>query len=180
MKTIFSFIFALGTLLPCLSFGQGNQELFQKEVERIAAHVDSKKITRTEGLKEVLAASKSYVPNDRLSQSYFQSIIEYSEQLDKKTISRKKYDELFAARTERYQSALEDKERSERQRELENDRIRQAQAEAYNEAIRQQQSALTGAAMLQGVGKAFNNSFGQSIIPPPQICNFINGGMYCN
>lgn len=111
------------------------------------------------------------------------STIEYSELLDKKKISKQEYENLNNARWDRYKAAAaelkESNERAQRQAELENDRIRQAQAEAYNEAIRQQRNAIAGAAALQGVGRAFNNSFGQSITPPPQICNYYGGTRYC-
>lgn len=35
------------------------------------------------------------------------------------------------------------------------------------------------ATMLNGIGRAFNNSFGQSITPPPQVCNYYGGTRYC-
>lgn len=158
---------------------QTNADLFDKEVEQIGTQFKAKKIDRTTGLKEILAATKTYFPNDKLTQSFYQSLVEYSEQFDRKIITKKKFDELFEARTDRYKSAMENKERAERQAELEDDRLRQAQAEAYNEAIRQQRNAAAGAAALQGIGRAFNNSFGQSITPPMQICNYYGNTRYC-
>ncbi len=179
MKTIrcIFLILAILTSLPALA--QNNQQLYDKELEQIGAQFESKKIDRTTSLKEILAARKTYFPNDRLTQSFLQSLVEYSEQLDKKIITKKKYEELYEARTDRYKSALENKERAERQAELENDRLRQAQADAYNEGIRQQRNTMAGAAALQGIGRAFNNSYGQSITPPPQICNYYGGTRYC-
>jgi len=179
MKTIrcIFLLFVAITSLPALA--QNNQQLYDKELEQIGAQFETKKIDRTTGLKEILAATKTYFPNDKLTQSFYQSLIEYSEQFDRKVITKKKFDELFEARTDRYKSAMENKERAERQAELENDRLRQAQADAYNEGVRQQRNAMAGAAALQGIGRAFSNSFGQSITPPPQICNYYGGTRYC-
>lgn len=179
MKTIrcIFLILAILTSLPALA--QNNQQLYDKELEQIGAQFEAKKIDRTTGLKEILAATKTYFPNDKLTQSFYQSLIEYSEQFDRKAITKKKFDELFEARTDRYKSAMENKERAERQTELENDRLRQAQADAYNEGVRQQRNAMAGAAAIQGIGRAFNNSYGQSITPPPQICNYYGGTRYC-
>jgi hypothetical protein len=179
MKTIPCVVLTCVALLSLPVFAQNNQELYNKELDQIGAQFEAKKIDRTTGLKEILAATKTYFPNDKLTQSFYQSLIEYSEQFDRKAITKKKFDELFEARTDRYKSAMENKERSERQAELENDRLRQAQADAYNEGMRQQRNAMAGAAAIQGIGRAFNNSFGQSITPPPQICNYYGGTRYC-
>lgn len=179
MKAILTVILAAAALISHPASSQTNQDLYIKELNQIGAQLLDKKIDRTTFFKESLAATKTYLPNDKLTQSFFQSLIEYSEQLDRKVITKKKYEELYEARTERYKTAIENKERAERQAELENDRLRQAQADAYNEGIRQQRNAMAGAAALQGVGRAFNNSFGQSITPPPQICNYYGGTRYC-
>ena len=112
MKTIrcIFLILAILTSLPALA--QNNQQLYDKELEQIGAQFEAKKIDRTTGLKEILAATKTYFPNDKLTQSFYQSLIEYSEQFDRKAITKKKFDELFEARTDRYKSAMENKERA--------------------------------------------------------------------
>ncbi|WP_068319485.1 hypothetical protein [Polynucleobacter yangtzensis] len=183
MQTIRAIVLAFAALLCVPALAQSNTELLDKEVNRIKEQMRDKKISRTMGFKEMLSAVKTYVPNDKLSLDLLTSTIEYSELLDKKKISKQEYDNLNAARWERYIAATaelkEANERAQRQADLENDRIRQAQAAAYDEAIRQQRNAMAGAAALQGVGRAFNNSFGQSITPPPQICNYYGGTRYC-
>lgn len=179
MKTILSVILVTVVLISHPAFAQANPDLYSKELSQISSQFQDGKIDRTTFFKESLAVAKTYLPNDRLTQSFFQSLIDYSEQLDRKAITKKKYEELYDARIERYKYALENRERAERQAELENDRLRQAQADAYNEGIRQQRNAMAGAAALQGIGRAFNNSYGQSITPPPQICNYYGGTRYC-
>lgn len=162
---------------------QNNQDLFDRESLRIANQYQENKITRLMAAKEVLAASKAYFPNDRVAHDYYQSLVEYSELRAKNQISEKKLQELFSSRTERFIEAQKDRaelnERNRRQEELEQNRINQAKAEAYNEAVRQQNNVAAGAAALQGIGRAFNNSFGQSITPPPQICSYYGNTRYC-
>lgn len=183
LKTIRAIVLVFTAFLSLPVIAQTKEDLFNKELERIVAQYEAKKISQSEAAKEVFIASKSYFPSDKLTQDYFQSLSEYTDQLAKKAITRKKFDELRYARAERYEAAIADRkeaaERAQRQAEVENDRLRQAQADAYNEAIRQQRNAMAGAAALQGVGRAFNNSFGQSITPPPQICNYYGGTRYC-
>lgn len=186
MKTILSIVLVLTALLS-LSASAQNQpneyDLFDKERDRIIEQQNSNKISRTMGFKETLIAAKTYMPNDKITQDYLVSVIDYSEQLDKKKISQTEYESIKAARGERFLAAIKDKNASDelafQQAAVENDRLRKAQADAYNEGMRQQRNAMAGAAALQGIGRAFNNSFGQSITPPPQICNYYGGTRYC-
>lgn len=68
-----------------------------------------------------------------------------------------------------------------------NDRFEMANAfmDADREYQKQQQSRSSAgntaavATMLNGIGKAFTNSFGQSLTPPPRICNYYSGTSYC-
>lgn len=183
MKTIVSIVLVFAALISAPVFAQNNAELFSKEVERIVAQYEAKKISQSVAAKEIFIASKSYFPNDKLTQDYYQSLSDYSDQLAKKSISQSKFDELTNARAERYEAAMEDRReanaRAQRQAELENDRMRQAQAAAYADAAQQYRNTAATATMLNGIGRAFNNSFGQSITPPPQICNYYGGTRYC-
>ncbi|MBU3551392.1 hypothetical protein [Polynucleobacter sp. MWH-Berg-3C6] len=183
MKTIMSIVLVCAALVSLKAFAQNNSELFSKEVERIVAQYEAKKISQSVAAKEILIASKAYFPSDKLTQDYYQSLADYSDQLAKKTISQKQFDELTNARVERYAAAMEDRKeanaRAFRQAELENDRMRQAQASAYADAAQQYRNTAATATMLNGIGRAFNNSFGQSITPPLQICNYYGGTRYC-
>lgn len=178
-------IFAVAILVAA-SFGvfaQSNSDLYDKEADRITEQFNAGKLGRTAAIKEMLWATKTYYPNDRISHAYWQSIIEYSEQLDKKQITKKRYDELYEARLQRYKQSYDEAkeayEKDRRQAELEDSRRRQAQIDAYNQAAQQQRNDAAIAGALQGVGRAFNNSYGQSITPPMQICNYYGNTRYC-
>lgn len=180
-KAIFALIFFL--TLSHASFAQSTEDLYDKELGRILEQYQLGKISRTESIKETLAATKTYFPSGRISQAFYESLLDYSIQLDNKKITPKKYNEMYDARLARYESALSEqkdaRERAQRQSELDNARNRQEQIDAYNAAVAQQQNTAAAANMLQGVGKAFSNSFGQSITQPMQICSYYGNTRYC-
>ena len=182
MKTIMSIVLVFASLLSIPAYSQNTPAeyaLFEKEEDRIIEQRKANKIGRTVALKETLIAAKTYMPRDRVTHDYLSSLINYSEQFDKKKISQKEYDSLREARNARFSSAIKDLNESEYQEFLKSESARQDQAAAYNEAARQQQNAVAGATMLNGIGRAFNNSFGQSITPPLQICTYYGGTRYC-
>lgn len=186
MKTIMSIVLVFAAFLSCPAYSQNTATeyaLFEKEVDRITEQQKANKIGRTMAYKEKLIAAKTYMPGDKITQDYINSLISYSEQLDTKKISQSQYNALKEARDERFLAAMKDmresNDRAYRQAELENDRMRQAQASANENAAQQFRTTAATATMLNGVGRAFNNSFGQSITPPPQICDYYGGTRYC-
>lgn len=186
MKTIMSIVLVFAAFLSCSAYAQNTPTeyaLFSKEVDRINEQKDANRISRTMAFKEKLIAAKTYMPGDRITQDYLRSLIDYSEQLDKKKISQSEYNALKESRDERFLAAIKDinesDDRAFRQAELENDRMRQAQASANANAAQQFRTTAATATMLNGIGRAFNNSFGQSITPPPQICDYYGGTRYC-
>ena len=74
MKTIVSIVLVFAALISAPVFAQNNAELFSKEVERIVAQYEAKKISQSVAAKEIFIASKSYFPNDKLTQDYYQSV----------------------------------------------------------------------------------------------------------
>ena len=186
MKKIMSIVLACAALFSFSAYSQNTPQefsLFNKEEDRIIEQQQANKISRTMALKETLVAAKTYMPNDRITRDYLSSLINYSEQLDKKKITQKEYENLRELRRERYEAANADRNEADsrafRQAELENDRMRQAQASANADASQQYRNTAATATMLNGIGRAFNNSFGQSITPPPRICNYYGGTSYC-
>ena len=186
MKTIMSIVLVCAAFLSIPAYSQNTPQefaLFNKEEDRIIEQQQANKISRTMALKETLVAAKTYMPNDKITRDYLSSLIDYSEQLDKKKITQKEYENLRELRRERYEAANADRNEADarafRQAELENDRMRQAQASANANAAQQYRNTAATATMINGVGRAFNNSFGQSITPPLQICNYYGGTRYC-
>ncbi|WP_293599879.1 hypothetical protein [Polynucleobacter sp. 35-46-11] len=186
MKTIMSIVLVCAAFFSLSAHAQNTPAeyaLFEKEVDRISEQQKANKIGRTMAYKEKLVAAKTYMPGDKITQDYINSLIGYSEQLDSKKINKSEYDALKEARDERFLAAMKDmresNERAYRQAELENDRMRQAQASTYANAAQQYRTTAATATMLNGIDRAFTNSFGQSITPPPQICDYYGGTRYC-
>lgn len=186
MKTIMSIVLVCVAFFSFSAHAQNSAAeyaLFEKEVDRITEQQKANKIRRTMAYKEKLVAAKTYMPGDKITQDYIISLIGYSEQLDSKKISQSEYDTLKEARDERFLAAMKDmresNEQAYRQAELESDRMRQAQASAYADAAQQYRNTAATATMINGIGRAFNNSFGQSITPPLQICSYYGGTRYC-
>lgn len=186
MKTIMSIVLVFAALFSLPAYSQNTPaefDLFTKESNRITEQQKANKISRTMAFKEKLVAAKTYMPGDKITQDYLSSLIDYSEQLDKKKISKAEYDSLKESRGERFLAAIKDQneadERAYRQAELENDRMRQNQSSANANAAQQYRNTAATATMINGVGRAFTNSYGQSITPPPQICDYYGGTRYC-
>lgn len=84
------------------AFSQSESELWDKEIEQIAEQYRQGKISHTVSLRKTLEATKIYHPSDKITQAFFESLIDYSEQQDNKLISQKRYEELLAALAEKY------------------------------------------------------------------------------
>ncbi|MBU3592031.1 hypothetical protein ICN11_08380 [Polynucleobacter sp. 78F-HAINBA] len=186
MKIIISIVLAFTALLSMPVIAQNNQAAFFKEVEIIADKVEAGEKSQSEGAKEIFSLSKSYFPNDKLIQSFYQSLLLHSERLEKKLITQKEFDSLGQASLADYKSAISartiESAKAQFQAALENDRPQRGQY--TGEMLMQQEytnpaNTAAIATMLNGIGRAFTNSFGQSITPPPRICNYYGGTSYC-
>lgn len=181
-----SIVLVCAALFSMPVIAQNNRSVFYKEVEIIADKMEAGQKTPSEGAREIFALSKLYFPNDKLTQSYYQSLVLYSERLEKKLITEKEFESLGKASLDDYGSAISartiETAKAQFQAALENDRRQRGQ---YNSEMPMQQqytnpaNTAATATMLNGIGKAFNNSFGQSITPPPRICNYYGGTSYC-
>lgn len=178
MKTIAGIVLLLATIFATNAFAQNTPSeyaLFKQEESRIDEQRRSRTITRTEMLKEKLAAAKTYMPNDRVTQAYLTSLVEYSEQLDTQKISKKEFDALAAARGERFLAAVKDLQQAE-------DRLAQTQQESpqvvYVQGNSAVNDAIPAAVFLNKVGQAFSTSYGQYLQPMP-MCSYGRGTVMC-
>lgn len=179
MKTIINIVLVFAALISTSVFAQqypGEYDLFRKEELRIDAQRSAKTISRTGMLKEKLAAAKTYMPNDRISQAYYTSLIEYSEQLDDQKISQKEYYALAQARGERFLAALKDSNDAE-------DRLQSQQRQGpqvvYVEGNNSLNDAIPPAMFLNKVGQAFSNSYNQYLIPMTTCNSWGPGTVTC-
>lgn len=180
MKTIINIVLVFAALISTSVFAQqypGEYDLFRKEELRIDAQRSAKTISRTGMLNEKLAAAKTYMPNDRITQAYYTSLIEYSEQFDNQKISKQELEILMAARGERFLAALKDSSDAADRREQEQQR--QSPQVVYVDRNSAVNDALPTAMFLNKVGQAFSNSYNQYLIPMTTCNSWGPGTVTC-
>lgn len=154
------------------TYAQADMGAFNAEIEQIANHVEAGKISRSEGSREMLAASKAFFPDDRLMHAYFESQVGYLERLERGELTQQQAQELFDLRTQRYVAAVRAREaRAYEERsaaeQLQRDQEARMRAEAEyqmrlaQEAELERQRVERNANILRSIGNAFTNSFGR-------------------
>jgi hypothetical protein len=131
MKIIIRIVLVFTALLSVPVIAQNNQATFFKEVEIIADKVEAGEKSQSAGAKEIFSLSKSYFPNDKLIQSFYQSLLLHSERLEKKLITQGEFDSLGQASLADYKSAISartiESAKAQFQAALENDRLQRGQ-----------------------------------------------------
>lgn len=179
MKPLMSIALVTSALISTNAFAQNTPseyDLFRKEELRIEAQRSEKKISLTVMLKEKLAAAKTYMPNDRISQAYYMSLIEYSEQFDNKKISKQEFDALAEARGKRFMAAIKDVNDAEDRLQAQQ---RQGPQVVYVEGNNSLNDAIPPAMFLNKVGQAFSNSYNQYLIPTTTCNSWGKGTVMC-
>jgi len=148
------------------------RERFDAEILTIAETVEAGKLSPSEGAREMLMAARAYFPTDTLTHAYYESALSYAERFERKEITQAQALELLQFRTARFNDALTARMQEQMQRnrvEQEEDaRQREYQAQerarfeylAAQEAEEAQRRTMIGN-MLQGIGGAFRNAYGQ-------------------
>lgn len=148
------------------------QERFDAEVLNIAETVEARKLSPSEGAREMLMTARAYFPKDTLTHAYYESALSYAERFERKEITQAQALELLQIRTARYNEALTARTQEQMQRnrlaQEEDARQREQQAQerarleylAGQEAEEARRRAMIGG-MLQGIGGAFRNTYGQ-------------------
>lgn len=176
MKTIAGIVLICAALMSNSVFAQNTPSeyaLFKKEHDRIEAQREAKTISRTAMFQEKLAAAKTYMPNDRISQAYYTSLLGYSEQLDKKQITQEEYKALVSARGERFMATLKDLNDAA-------DRAEQAQQRQGPQTVYvENNNAIPAAMFLNKAGQAFSNSYNQYLIPTTTCNSWGPGTVMC-
>ncbi len=99
-KLILCFIGAV--LVGCSSAPTGNanwrDDGYSRQGQVIAELVESKQITRLEGLQRMIPVVKTYFPEDQLLLGVWNDLIRYAEQVEMGELTNQKYRELFEAR----------------------------------------------------------------------------------
>lgn len=158
---------------------------YNTETAAITQAAADKKITMVEAGKRVAQLAQSMYPDDYLILSIAAQQQAMAEifSTSKLTADQQKRIEDASAKTfnraiaERFAliGAMEENARTYQQAINSSQQYAQARVEQDNSA----RSTIATAMFLNGVGRAFSSSFGQSILPTPQICTYYGGTSYC-
>lgn len=156
---------------------------YNEEAKQITIDAQAKRITDEQAGKRIVALAQSMYPEDSLLASITAQQAALAEVLSRSNMSAKDKTALEDAAARTFSQALEFR------KVLVNVAIAQEQAlvgrassQAAQVSAAQTESAVNTASMaylLNGIGKAFSNSFGQSITPPPRICSYYGNTSFC-
>lgn len=126
------------------SFALAQHTTFEAELARLDQDVATGRLSPLEADRERLRGIRAHYPNDLVSAAYFESLVDYGEQLEAKKITKKRYEELVQLRLERFRE-------TQLQRRHQAELDQQYQQQEYE----RQQRVLRNAALLQSIGNAF-------------------------
>lgn len=186
MKTIRAIVLVFAALLTSSAFAdnwacdyvlpqcQNKVDKFESSLKEIGEQMESKKITRVEMSKKMLDLTKEMYPKDKTFILLAEQRLATNQLLEDLKVNPDAAATLRKANSDFYEKVVSDRfEMADAIAKIENQQ--QASRQNGNNAA----NTAAVATMLNGIGRAFNNSFGQSITPPPQICNYYGGTRYC-
>ena len=147
---------------------------YEKESNAVSTQIMDLKITFLEGTKKYIEISERMHPNDKVLNDMSKQTGTLAEFVVNSNASPEAMLKMLKLNSDLQGAFI--KERFE---------MANAFTDVRNDIQRQQQSRTSAgntaaiATLLNGIGKAFTNSFGQSITPPPRICNYYGGTSYC-
>lgn len=102
-------ILILIALVGCATQSSGNanwrEKGYNRQGQAIAELVESKQITRLEGLQRMMPVVRTYFPEDYLLLGVWTDLIQYAEQVERGELTNQKYRELFDARWALFEDA---------------------------------------------------------------------------
>ena len=178
MKTIMSIVLACAVLFSSHAFAQsdlcdfylpqceGKFVDFRDSMGAIVKQSTSGKITPLEASDQILKLSEQTYPKDTLLIATAKQMNALEKVFATSNIPESKKAELSDGADKIFQQAMKDRSEA------------LNMSQQSNAGANRSNVAAT-ATMLNGIGRAFNNSFGQSITPPLQICTYYGGTRYC-
>lgn len=197
MKTIRLLLLTLFALLGTSAYASDSicdyyvpacKEKFKRYNDGAAAitqAVADKKLTQAEGGKRVADLARSLYPNDPLILAITAQQQAMAEIFSKSTMTTQQQKVLEEAASKTFNRALQERfTLFDTMAEMEQGQQRMAaqQAQAQQVAVEQAQNVRATVAtsyFLNRVGQAFATSYGQSLLPTPQICTYYGGTSYC-
>lgn len=155
-------------------------EQYSKAAKQLDLQVKNKELSNLEAAQKAVALSSSLYPKDVLLGSINNQNLVMAEFALQNQLSEAQMRELDSSATDTFRQAILERFATAKAAQEVGQFYSQYQAPQKYQAP-QQNPANTAAiaTMLNGIGRAFSNSFGQSITPPPRICNYYGNTSYC-
>jgi len=153
---------------------------YSKTVKQLDLQVKNKELSNLEAAQKAVALSDSLYPKDVLLGSINKQNLIMVQFALRNQLSEAQMSELDSSATDTFRQAILERFAAAKAAQQVGQFYSQYQAPQEYQAP-QQNPANTAAiaTMLNGIGRAFSNSFGQSITPPPRICNYYGNTSYC-
>ncbi len=148
--------------------------------KQLDVQVKNKGLSNLEAAQKAVALSDSLYPKDVLLASINKQNLVMAQFAERHHLSESQMSELDNSATDTFRQALLERFAVMKAAQEVGQFYSQYQApQQYQPPQQNPANTAAIATLLNGIGKAFTNSFGQSITPPPRICNYYGGTSYC-
>lgn len=153
---------------------------YSKAAKQLDAHVKNKELSNLEAAQKAVALSDSVYPKDALLANINRQNLVMTQFARRNQLSDDQMSELDSSATDTFRQAILERFAAAKAAQEVGQFYSQYQAtQQYQPPQQNPANTAAIATMLNGISKAFTNSFGQSITPPPRICNYYGSTSYC-
>ena len=153
---------------------------YSKAAKQLDVQVKNKELSNLEAAQKAVALSDSLYPKDGLLANINRQNLVMAQFALRNQLSEAQMSELDSSATDTFRQAILERFATAKAAQEVGEFYSQYQApQQYQPPQQNPANTAAIATLLNGIGKAFTNSFGQSITPPPRICNYYGGTSYC-
>lgn len=153
---------------------------YSKAARQLDVQVKNKELSNLEAAQKAVALSDSLYPKDVLLANINKQNLVMAQFALRNQLSETQMSELNSSTTDTYRQAILERFAAAKAAQEVGQFYSQYQApQQYQPSQQNPANTAAMATLLNGIGRAFTNSFGQSITPPPRICNYYGSTSYC-
>lgn len=159
---------------------------YNKATKQLDTQVQTKELSNLEAAQKAVALSNTLYPRDVLLANINKLNLAMAQFALRNRLSESQMHELDVFATDTVHQAIAERFAAMKAAQEVGQLYSQYQApqpyQTPQQSLEPQQNPANVAAiatLLNGIGKAFSNSFGQSILPPPRICSYYGNTSYC-
>ncbi|MFZ3038465.1 MULTISPECIES: hypothetical protein [unclassified Polynucleobacter] len=153
---------------------------YSKAAKQLDVQVKNRELSKLEAAQKAIALSDSLYPRDGLLANINRQNLVMAQFAQRNQLSDDQMSGLDSSATDTFRQAILERFAAAKAAQEVGQFYSQYQAtQQYQPPQQNPANTAAIATMLNGIGKAFTNSFGQSITPPPRICNYYGSTSYC-